>query len=119
LFWFKRVVTGRIDGLSVSRPTAWEHIAQKCARFFEKHASKQKDKARFCFHQIATCFRPMAAGFATDRFCRLADGAAGWLIETISEAQNQAIQWLWTHNNERPNMAIGGITPAQKLKRAA
>ncbi|TJZ78213.1 transposase, partial [Paracoccus hibiscisoli] len=27
--------------------------------------------------------------------------------------------WLWTYNNERPNMGIGGITPAQKLKMAA
>ena len=26
---------------------------------------------------------------------------------------------IWTYNNERPNMAIGGITPAQKLKMAA
>ncbi|NKX62620.1 transposase, partial [Labrenzia sp. 5N] len=28
-------------------------------------------------------------------------------------------RWLWTYNNERPNMAIGGITPAMKLKTAA
>lgn len=41
------------------------------------------------------------------------------IIETIAEAQNHATQWLWTYNNERPNMGIGGITPAQKLKRAA
>jgi putative transposase len=26
---------------------------------------------------------------------------------------------LWTYNNDRPNMGIGGITPAQKLKMAA
>jgi len=26
---------------------------------------------------------------------------------------------LWTYNNERLNMGIGGITPAQKLKNAA
>jgi len=24
-------------------------------------------------------------------------------------------KWLWTYNNERPNMALGGITPMQKL----
>jgi len=24
----------------------------------------------------------------------------------------QAIEWLWTHNNDLPKMAIGGITPA-------
>ena len=42
-----------------------------------------------------------------------------YIIETIEEAQYHATQWLWTYNNERPNMGIGGITPAQKLKRAA
>jgi len=26
---------------------------------------------------------------------------------------------LWTYNNERPNMAIGGITPAMKLLKSA
>ncbi|MVA59650.1 IS3 family transposase [Agrobacterium vitis] len=41
------------------------------------------------------------------------------IIESIEEAQEFATQWLWTYNNERPNMGIGGITPAQKLKMAA
>ena len=36
---------------------------------------------------------------------------------TVSEVQDHATQWLWTYNNERPNMGLGGITPAQKLKR--
>ena len=34
-------------------------------------------------------------------------------------AQDFATEWLWTYNNDRPNMGIGGITPAQKLKTAA
>ena len=42
-----------------------------------------------------------------------------YIIETIDEAQDFATQWLWTYNNDRPNMGIGGITPAQKLKMAA
>ena len=33
------------------------------------------------------------------------------------EVQDFATEWLWTYNNERPNMGIGGITPAEKLKR--
>lgn len=41
------------------------------------------------------------------------------LIETIEEAQDHGAQWLWTYNNDRPNMGIGGITAAQKLKMAA
>lgn len=39
-------------------------------------------------------------------------------FETIEEAQITATQWLWTYNNERPNMALGGITPAMKLAEA-
>jgi putative transposase len=41
------------------------------------------------------------------------------IFETIEEAQDQATEWLWTYNNDRPNIAIGGITPAMKLKMAA
>ena len=40
-------------------------------------------------------------------------------FETIEEAQITATRWLWTYNNERPNMALGGITPAMKLAEAA
>ena len=42
-----------------------------------------------------------------------------YIFETIAEAQSIATDWLWTYNNGRPNMGIGGITPAQKLKMAA
>ncbi len=41
------------------------------------------------------------------------------LFETMSHAQQTATEWLWRYNNERPNMAIGGITPIQKLEQAA
>lgn len=42
-----------------------------------------------------------------------------YLFETLEEVQDFATKWLWSYNNERPNMGIGGITPAQKLKMAA
>jgi len=42
-----------------------------------------------------------------------------YIFETTQEAQDQAIEWLWVYNNERPNMRIGGITPAMKLTTAA
>lgn len=45
-----------------------------------------------------------------------------WLSQTlfgsIEEVQDAATRWLWTYNNERPNMALGGITPRQKLAMA-
>lgn len=40
------------------------------------------------------------------------------IFESLQEAQDFATGWLWHYNNERPNMAIGGITPAMKLKQA-
>ena len=42
-----------------------------------------------------------------------------YIFETIQEAQDQATDWLWTYKNERPDMGIGGMTPAMKLKTAA
>jgi putative transposase len=42
-----------------------------------------------------------------------------YIIESIEQAQDQAAQWLWIYNNDRPNISIGGITPAMKLKMAA
>jgi len=41
------------------------------------------------------------------------------IFETIDEVQQFATEWLWTYNNERPNMGNGGLTPAMKLKTAA
>jgi len=40
-------------------------------------------------------------------------------FDSIKEVQDHATRWLWTYNNERPNMGIGGITPIQKLRNAA
>ena len=37
------------------------------------------------------------------------------IFEDIEEVQEMATKWLWTYNNERPNMALGGLTPKQKL----
>ena len=39
-----------------------------------------------------------------------------YMFATIKEVQDYATQWIWTYNNDRPNMGLGGITPAQKLK---
>ncbi len=47
------------------------------------------------------------------------DWLSQYLFETIEEVQDFATRWLWIYNNERPNMALGGITPNQKLALAA
>jgi len=47
------------------------------------------------------------------------DWLAQYAFDTIEEVQDSATRWLWIYNNERPNTAIGGITPRQKLVLAA
>ena len=42
-----------------------------------------------------------------------------YIFDSISTVQDFATSWLWTYNNERPNMGLGGITPKQKLELAA
>ena len=39
--------------------------------------------------------------------------------DTLEEVQQAATEWMWSYNNERPNMALGGITPKQRLTMAA
>ena len=38
-----------------------------------------------------------------------------YLFDTIEQVREQATQWLWAYNNERPHMALDGMTPKQKL----
>jgi len=47
------------------------------------------------------------------------DWLSQYLFESIQQVQDYATRWLWTYNNERPNMALGGITPRQKLAMVA
>jgi putative transposase len=47
------------------------------------------------------------------------DWLAHYMFDSISDVQDYATKWLWSYNHERPNMALGGITPKQKLAIAA
>lgn len=38
---------------------------------------------------------------------------------SVSHAQHLATEWLWQYNNERPHMALDGLTPIMKLQEAA
>lgn len=39
--------------------------------------------------------------------------------EDLEHVQDHATKWMWSYNHERPNMALGGITPKQRLAMAA
>lgn len=47
------------------------------------------------------------------------DWLAHYMFDTVADVQDYATKWLWSYNHERPNMALGGITPKQKLAIAA
>jgi putative transposase len=47
------------------------------------------------------------------------DWLAQHIFASIDEVQDAATRWLWTYNYERPNMALGGFTPMQKLAMVA
>jgi len=44
---------------------------------------------------------------------------AQYHFDSITEVQDFATKWMWSYNHERPNMALGGITPKQRLAMAA
>ncbi len=44
---------------------------------------------------------------------------AQYLFDTIDEVQDFATRWCWNYNHERPHMALGGITPKQRLAMVA
>ncbi|WP_152545263.1 IS3 family transposase [Bordetella holmesii] len=39
--------------------------------------------------------------------------------EDLDHVQRAATEWMWSYNHERPNMALGGYTPKQRLAMAA
>lgn len=43
------------------------------------------------------------------------DWLAQYMFDSVSDVQDYATKWLWSYNHERPNMALGGIPPKQKL----
>ena len=44
---------------------------------------------------------------------------AQYVFESLGQVQDYATRWIWNYNHERPNMALGGITPKQWLAMAA
>nr|WP_276537382.1 integrase core domain-containing protein [Burkholderia multivorans] len=38
--------------------------------------------------------------------------------DDLDHVQRIATQWMWSYNHERPNMALGGFTPKQRLAMA-
>ncbi len=84
-----------------------EYISQQLADWSEKH------KITLLFIQPG---KPQQNAYV-ERYNRTVryDWLNQYIFTTIEEVQDAATRWLWTYNNQRPNMALGGITPIQKL----
>jgi len=46
-----------------------------------------------------------------------------WLVQfawdDLNQGQHAATQWMWFYNHQRPHMALGGLTPKQRLAMTA
>ena len=44
---------------------------------------------------------------------------AQYVFDSLDEVREFATRWMLSYNHQRPNMALGGITPKQRLAMAA
>ena len=88
-----------------------EHISQKFRQWADDHGIEL---------QFIQPGKPAQNAYV-ERFNRTV--RQEWLnltiFESIAHAQETATQLLWRYNAERPNTAIGGVTPYQKLAMTA
>ena len=103
------------SGYGIPNVLLTDNGSQFLAKFFQNFCKILGIKQVF-----TSAYRPSTNG-QTERFNRTV--RYDWLTQTlfgsIEEVQDAATRWLWTYNNERPNMGLGGITPMQKLAKAA
>lgn len=88
-----------------------EYISSHLARWAEKH------EIHLEFIQPG---QPQQNAYV-ERYNRTVryDWLSQYIFDTLQQVQEFATRWLWTYNNERPNMGLGGITPKMKAALAA
>lgn len=106
-----QIIEWRGKPLSIRCDNGPEYVSKLLHQWAEKH------KVKLLFIQPG---KPQQNAYV-ERYNRTVryDWLNQYLFSNISEVQELATSWLWSYNNERPNMAIGGITPKQKLAMAA
>ena len=106
-----QVIEWRGKPLHIRYDNGPEYISHLLAQWAEKH------KITLLFIQPGN---PQQNAYV-ERYNRTVryDWLNQYLFCTIDEVQDMATKWLWSYNNERPNTAIGGIPPRQKLKLVA
>lgn len=106
-----QVIEWRGKPLHIRCDNGPEYISHLLAQWAEKH------KITLLFIQPGN---PQQNAYV-ERYNRTVryDWLNQYLFCTIDEVQDMTTKWLWSYNNERPNTAIGGIPPRQKLKLVA
>jgi putative transposase len=106
-----QVIEWRGKPLHIRYDNGPEYISHLLAQWAEKH------KITLLFIQPGN---PQQNAYV-ERYNRTVryDWLNQYLFCTIEEVQDMATKWLWSYNNERPNTAIAGIPPRQKLKLVA
>lgn len=91
--------------------------SEMCSAEFERWAARRGRGIRLLFIQPG---KPTQNAYV-EHFNRTVrhEWVDEHLFNSTDHAQRTATAWLWRYNNERPNMANGGITPIQKLALAA
>ncbi|SDD26070.1 putative transposase [Kordiimonas lacus] len=102
-----QIIEWRGKPLAIRCDNGPEYVGHQLAAWAEKHGIGL---------QFIQPGKPQQNAYV-ERFNRTVryDWLNQYIFETIEEVQEAATRWMWTYNNERPNMALGGITPKQKL----
>jgi putative transposase len=102
-----QVIEWRGKPLAIRSDNGPEYISSKLVLWAEKH------DIRLDYIQPGN---PQQNAYV-ERYNRTVryDWLGHYLFESIAEVQGYGTNWIWTYNHERPNMALGGITPKQKL----
>jgi putative transposase len=109
-----RVLENIIEWRGCPREIRCDNGPEYVSGIFQAWAAKRGIRVRYIQPG-----KPRQNGYA-ERYNRTVryDWLNQYLFESLEEIQEFATTWLWSYNNERPNMGIGGITPAMKLKQA-
>ncbi len=102
-----QVIEWRGKPLAIRSDNGPEYISSKLVLWAEKH------DIRLDYIQPGN---PQQNAYV-ERYNRTVryDWLGHYLFESIADVQDYGTNWIWTYNHERPNMALGGITPKQML----
>lgn|GEM_PF-3802481 len=94
------------------RPSQRREVAQKAKEGYG--ISIKLACETFSISEVCYRYKRRLQNAYVERFNRMVryDWLGQDIFTDIEEVQEKATTWLWHYNNERPNMALGGLTPS-------